>query len=322
MAPDVVVVEDVWGEPLERLSADLVIRRTPEAWQTPGQLKAALAGARAVVVRNRTQITAELLDACPDLQVVARAGVGLDNINVGAADDRGVVVVAALGANATSVAEHTLALALALSRQLLLLDQGTRKGEWNRSPGRQIAGRTWCLLGAGATGRACARAARALGMNVLAYDPFLSQDHPEVGELGIRLVDLEELAASADILSCHLPATSGTAGLVDAAFLSGMRPDALLINVGRGEVIDEEALADALIGGRLGGAGLDVRASEPPILGRLETLDTVILTPHVAGITIESQHRIVDILAGEIKALLAGGTAQYAVGRLNKAEPL
>jgi len=320
LAPDVVVVEDVWGESLQNLATELVVHRAPEAWQTPSSLLEALAGARAVVVRNRTQITADLLAACPDLRVVARAGVGLDNIDVAAADDRGVVVVAALGANAISVAEHTLALALALSRRVVPLDRGTRTGSWERSPGRQISGRTWCLLGAGATGRACARAARALGMDVLAYDPFLSPDHPDVAELGIRLVNLQELAARADILSCHLPATSGTARLVNAAFLSGMRPDALLINVGRGEVIDEDALADALINGRLGGAGLDVRACEPPVLGKLETLDNVIFTPHVAGITIESQQRIVDILASEIRALLAGGTAQYAVGRLNQAK--
>ena len=318
--PDVVVVEDVWGEPLQGLAAEIVVQRAPEAWRTPGHLREALAGARAVVVRNRTQITADLLAACPDLEVVARAGVGLDNIDVAAANARGVVVVAALAANARSVAEHALALALALSRRVLPLDRGTRTGEWERLPGREIGGRTWCLLGAGATGRACGRAARALGMDVLAYDPFLSPDHPEVVELGMRLVDLEELAASADILSCHVPATAETSRIVDAAFLSGMRPDALLINVGRGEVIDEDALADALINGRLGGAGLDVRASEPPIIGKLETLDNVIFTPHIAGITNESQHRIVDILVNEIRVLFDGGTARYAVGRLNKVE--
>jgi len=271
-----------------------------------------------VVVRNRTKITADLLEACPDLRVVARAGVGVDNIDVLAANDCGVVVIAPLGANAVSVAEHTLALALALARNVLPLDRGTRRGDWDRSPGRQISGRTWCLLGAGATGRACARTARALGMEVLAHDPFLSPDHPEVVELGIRMVDLEELAAAADILSCHLPATPETTRLVDSAFLARMRPDALFINVGRGEVIDEDALADALINGRLGGAGLDVRALEPPVLGRLETLDNVILTPHVAGITLESQDRIVDILVSEITVLLMGGIARYAVGQLNR----
>lgn len=316
--PDVVVMEDVWGEPMQELAAEFVVHRVPDAWQTPSHLPEALAGARAVVVRNRTKITADLLEACPDLRVVARAGVGVDNIDVLAANDRGVVVVAPLGANAVSVAEHTLALALALARNVLPLDRGTRRGDWDRSPGRQISGRTWCLLGAGATGRACARTARALGMEVLAYDPFLSPDHPEVVELGMRMVDLEELAAAADILSCHLPATPETAGLLDSAFLSRMRPDALLINVGRGEVIDEDALADALINGRLGGAGLDVRALEPPVLGRLETLDNVILTPHVAGITLESQDRIVGILVSEITVLLAGGIARYAVGQLNR----
>lgn len=315
-APDVVVTEDVWGESLQKLAAELTVSRRPDAWRAPELLPEALAGVRAIVVRNRTQVTADLLAACPDLQVVARAGVGLDNIDVDAANERGVVVVAALGANAVSVAEHTLGLALALARQVVTLDRSTRGGQWDRRPGRELAGRTWGLLGAGATGRACARAAIALGMRVVAYDPYLSPDHPELAELGIRLLGLPEVAAAADILSCHLPATRETTGLIDAEFLAAMRPDALLINVGRGEVVDEDALADALAAGRLGGAGLDVRASEPPSTGRLEEFDNVILTPHIAGITVESQIRIVDILAAEISTVLGGGSARYAVGSL------
>lgn len=313
-APDLVVLEGVWGAPLEELASDLVVRRHDDASVAPELLADLLAGARGVVVRNRTQVTADLLGACPDLQVVARAGVGLDNIDIKAADELGVVVVAPLGANAVSVAEHALTLALALSRRLVPTDRSTRGGQWDRTPGRELAGRRWGLLGAGATGRACARLARALGMTLVAYDPYLSADHPELAELDIRLMSLEEVARSADVVSCHLPATPETINLLGRRFFSAMRPDALLVNVGRGEVLDEDALADALAAGELAGAGLDVRSLEPPQPGRLEALDNVVLTPHVAGITTESQRRILQILAEETRAVLSGGAARYAVG--------
>ena len=286
---DVVVVEDVWGAPLQRLADELRIDRRPDAWADAGALRTALVGARAVIVRNRTPVTRELLGACPDLQVVGRAGVGLDNIDVEAADEHGVVVVAALGANAVSVAEHAVALVLALARRVVSLDRSCREGGWRRTSGTELAGGTWGLLGAGSSGRACARIARALGMRVVAYDPYLPVDHPELAELAITLGSLDAVMGGADVVTCHLPATEETRNLVDASLLATMRPHALLVNVGRGEVIDEGALADALEAGRLGGAALDVRATEPPVPGRLEQLDSVVLTPHVAGLTDESQ---------------------------------
>jgi len=312
---DVVVAEDVWGAGLEQLAGELRIDRRPDAWADPDALRAALAGARALIVRNRAQVTRDLLAACPDLQVVARAGVGLDNIDVQAADEHGVVVVAPLGANAVSVAEHAVALALALARRVVPLDRGCRAGEWTRITGSELAGGTWGLLGAGATGRACARIARALDMRVIAYDPYLPADEPELAELEITLEPLEAVMAGADVVTCHLPATDETRNLIGASLLATMRPHALLVNVGRGEVIDEDALADALQAGRLGGAGLDVRASEPPVPGRLEQLDNVVLTPHVAGITDESQERISRVLADDIRDVLAGAPAANAVGR-------
>lgn len=317
--PNVVVLEGVWGSPLAELAGSLDVVRDTDAWQDQEQLRQLLAGVRALVVRNRTQVTRELLVACPDLALIARAGVGLDNIDVAAADELGVVVVAPLGANAVSVAEHSLGLALALARQIPVLDRGTRDGRWDRLPGRELAGRTWGVLGAGATGRACARLARALGMDVLAYDPYIPADHPEMVELSLRLVGLDELADASDVISCHLPVTPETRGLLGASFFATMRSDALLVNVGRGEVVDEDALVAALVAGELGGAGLDVRSSEPPTPGRLEILDNVVLTPHVAGITAESQHRILEILAADTRAVLAGGTAVHAVGSATKA---
>lgn len=303
MSPEIVVLEGVWGEPFEKLAATREVARDGE-----------LGGARALVVRNRTQVDAELLATAPSLQVVGRAGVGLDNIDVDAADARGVVVVAPLGANAVSVAEHTLALALALIRDVVGHDRSVRAGRWERTPGRELAGRTWGVLGFGATGRAVARMAAALGMRVLAYDPYVSDSS------GVELADLPTVLGAADVLSVHLPATPATRGLLDQAALRSMRAGAVLVNVGRGEVVNEDALAAALRDGHLAGAALDVRAAEPPGPGPLDSAPNVIFTPHVAGITVESQQRILEILADDITAVLDGREAQHAVGRARRAE--
>jgi D-3-phosphoglycerate dehydrogenase / 2-oxoglutarate reductase len=314
MTVDVAVVEDVWGEAFERLSGDLEVVFNPKAWESSEELLALAHEARALVVRNRTQVDRTLLEACPALLIVGRAGVGLDNIDLAGADELGVAVVAPRGANATSVAEHAIALALVLARHVVELDRACRDGGWQRVPGRELSGGTWGVLGAGATARATARAAKALGMQVVAYDPYVSPDHPEMVEIGLRLASLDEVVSTADILSCHLPATEATRNLVGARLLAQTKPTALFINLGRGEVVDEDALADAVEEGRLAGAGLDVRAEEPPTPGRLERLGSVVLTPHVAGITEQSQARILQVLADDIRSVLAGGEARNAVG--------
>lgn len=317
---DVVITEDVWGPPFDELASRRSVLHRPSAWQDRAELAALAARARALVVRNRTLVDAELLAAAPSLRIVARAGVGLDNIDVAAADAHHMVVTAPLGANAVSVAEHTLGLALALARDTVALDTGCRAGQWERGAGTELSGRTWGMLGAGATARACARLARAFDMPVLAYDPHLDPAHPDLVAAGIELAPLVEVVARADVLSCHLPATPQTLDLVDATLLARMRRTALLINVGRGEVIDEEALADALESHALAGAALDVRSQEPPQRGRLEKLSNVILTPHIAGITEQSQQRILRVLADDIDAVLDGRPADSAVGSLQKAD--
>jgi phosphoglycerate dehydrogenase-like enzyme len=314
MTVDVAVVEDVWGEAFERLSGDLEVVFNPKAWESSEELLALAHEARALVVRNRTQVDRTLLEACPGLLIVGRAGVGLDNIDLAGADELGVAVVAPRGANATSVAEHAIALALVLARHVVELDRACRDGGWQRVPGRELSGGTWGVLGAGATARATARAAKALGMQVVAYDPYVNPDHPEMVEIGLRLASLDEVVSTADILSCHLPATEATRNLVGARLLAQIKPTALFINLGRGEVVDEDALADAVEEGRLAGAGLDVRAEEPPTPGRLERLGSVVLTPHVAGITEQSQARILEVLADDIRNVLAGREARNAVG--------
>lgn len=314
-APDVVVLEGVWGLAFDELAARREVLRAPTDDYVGRE---ALSGCRALVVRNRTHVGTGLVDSAPSLQIVARAGVGLDNLDLPALDAAGVVAVAALGANAASVAEHALAGALALAKGLLDGDAATRGGSWDRAPRRELAGGVWGLLSAGATARATAALAVGLGMSVVAYDPYLDADDPRLRSAGIELLALEQVLQRADVLSVHLPATAETTGLVGASALAAMKPTAYLVNVGRGEVVDEEALADALESGRLGGAALDVRVHEPPGPSRLDTAPRTLFSPHVAGITAAAQERIAGVLVREVDAVLDGNAASAVVGSLDR----
>lgn len=310
----IAVVEDVWGDAFDELARRRPVYRAPDAGAQRSTLYRAAADASTLVVRNKTQVTRELLETARSLQVIARAGVGLDNVDVTAADDLGVVVVAALGANATSVAEHSVGLALTVARHVLGLDREVRAGRWERRSGTELAGGTWGLLSAGATARATARVARGLGMSVVAHDPHIDPSLPELVDSKIQLLPLDEVAAVSDVLSVHLPSTPSTRHLVDARLIALMRPDAILVSVGRGEVVDEQALAEALAAGHLLGAGLDVREQEPPGDSRLHALSNVVLTPHVAGITRQAQARIGELLCTDIDNVLRGEDARHAVG--------
>lgn len=320
-APAVAVVEDVWGEALDRLAAEMAVLADPGAWADSGKLARAAGKARALVVRNRTQVTRQLLEASPQLEVVARAGVGLDNVDLRAADDLGVVVVTAAGANATSVAEHALGMALALARDLAGHDQRVRAGRWERTFGRELAGRCWGVAGLGATGTATAALASALGMEVVGYDPFMPPAQavpagaaPARGAPVERLDDLGALLRRADVVSLHLALSPDTAGLIDRAALARMRPGSYLINVARGGLVDEGALLAALRDGPLAGAALDVRESEPPACGGLEAERRVLLTPHVAGLTVEAQERVVSVMVSDLRRVLAGEEARNPAG--------
>lgn len=309
---DVLIPEDVWGPSFDELATRLKVVHAPDLWAERPQLLDAVRTARALVVRNRTQVDAELLAAAPCLAAVARAGAGLDNIDLDAAERHRVVVVAAAGVNARSVAEHTMALALGLARQVVVGDRLVRQGRWERTPGVELAGRTWGVVGFGATGRAVASLVGAFGMQVVAFDPYVSGS-PSSGP-AVSLVTLEELSGCADVVSLHLPSTPETRGMFDAGRLRQLRAGSLLISVGRGDVLDEAALVEALRHGPLAGAALDVRAAEPPGPGPLDDLDNVIFTPHVAGLTHQSQERIVSFLAGELDRLFQGGESAGAVG--------
>lgn len=316
---DVVVAEGVWGSAFDGLRATYDIATVPGG--TEPIAADLLADARALVVRNRTQVDRPLLARAPRLEVVARAGVGLDNLDLPAIDEAGSVAVAALGANAASVAEHALASALAIAKGLVDLDRETRAGGWNRGARRELAGATWGLLSAGATARATGALARGLGMGVIAYDPYVPADDRRLADAAIELTSFDDVLARSDVLSIHLPVTAETTGLIDAKALARMKPDAILVNVSRGEVVDEDALVDALEADRLAGAALDVRASEPPVPGRLERAPRTLLTPHVAGITEAAQQRVTDMLCEELGAVLAGRAPTAAVGTLERPRP-
>jgi D-3-phosphoglycerate dehydrogenase len=308
----ILISEDVWGAPFQALEGSFPIVRNDDLWSNPEELKSSLKDATALVVRNRTKVTADVIAAAPKLRVIARAGVGLDNIDIKAADAAGVVVVAGLGANAVSVGELTLGLALALLRNVPGHDVATRNGGWVRTPGRELSGLTWGLLGCGATGLATAKLLQGFGCEVLGYDPY-AKNVP-----GVELTSFEDVLKRSDVVSIHMPSTPETNGSINAATLSLMKSDAIIINVGRGEVINEADLMAALKAKTIAGAALDVRTQEPPTTGEMEQIPNLILTPHVAGITKESQLRINQILTANIQLVLDSKPATHAVGALKE----
>ena len=308
----ILISEDVWGTPFQTLEGSFPITRNDDLWSNPEELKAALKDVTALVVRNRTKVTADVIAAAPKLKVIARAGVGLDNIDIKAADAAGVVVVAGLGANAVSVGELTLGLALALLRNVPGHDVATRDGGWVRTPGRELSGLTWGLLGCGATGVATARLIQGFNCSVVGYDPY-AKNVP-----GVELTTFEDVLKRSDVVSIHMPSTAETNGSINSATLALMKPDAIIVNVGRGEVINEADLIAALKAKTIAGAALDVRAQEPPVKGEMEHIANLILTPHVAGITKESQLRINQILTANIELVLNSKPATHAVGALKE----
>lgn len=274
----------------------------------PEELAAAVAGCRALIVRNRTQVRGALLDGAR-LRVVGRLGVGLDNIDCETCRVRGIAVIPATGANNGAVAEYVLAGLLMLTRGCYGGTASVAAGAWprERMVGGEIAGKTLGLVGFGGIARDVAVRARACGMRVMAYDPFLSPDAPDWERLGVEPADLDSLLAAADAVSLHVPLTADTRHLLDAARLVGMKPGAVLINTSRGGVVDEAALAGALGSGRLAGALIDVFEKEPlPTGSPLAEAPNCLLTPHIAGVTRESNIRVSAVVARKIAECLRG----------------
>jgi D-3-phosphoglycerate dehydrogenase len=279
-----------------------------------GDLAAEIGPYDALIIRSATRVTAEVLAAAEHLRVIARAGIGVDNVDVEAATRRGVMVVNAPQSNVVSAAEHTMALLLAQARNVPQADRALKEGSWERSrwQGIELQGKTLGIIGLGRVGALVATRAMAFGMRVIAYDPYVTADRAK--EMGVDVMPtLESVLVQADVVTIHLPRTSDTEGLIGAHEISLMKEGARLINTARGGVVDEEALAKALEDGRLGGAALDVFAEEPVTDSPLFGFESVVVTPHLGAATQEAQDKAGVTVAEMVRLALRGEFVPYAV---------
>lgn len=316
---DILITEDLQSPAIDALVAKFSVVREPTLWKDATKLKAALAEARAVMVRNQTQLTADVLAAAPRLIGIGRVGVGLDNIDLPTATARGIAVIAPLDANAVSVAELTIGLLLALARKISHADRSTKAGGWDRRgcTGIELAGKTLAICGFGRIGKLVAKRAAAFGMRLTVFDPFVKPGDATLTETGATLCGkLEEALAQADFVTTHSPLTPETKRMFNAQTFAAMKRGAFFINTSRGGVVDEAALLGALQNGQLAGAALDVREVEPPKeRTAFETMDSVILLPHVGSFTHEAQARTFEAVCADLAHLLRGEPAANVVNR-------
>lgn len=277
------------------------------------ELPEAVRGAHALIVRSATTVTADVIAAGVGLIVIGRAGIGLDNIDVDAATRHGVMVVNAPMSNALSAAEHTIALMLAQARNIPQAHASLLAGRWERADwvGVELNDKVLGILGLGRIGQLVAQRATAFGMHLIAHDPYVSQER--AGQLGAELVDLETLVARSDFLTLHVAKTIETIGMVGAEVLAKAKPTLRIVNVARGGIIDETALADAISGGRIAGAALDVFEAEPTTQSPLFALDGVVVTPHLGASTAEAQHKAGVTIAEQVLLALDGDWVPFAV---------
>lgn len=274
----------------------------------------ALSVASGLIVRSATKVREPMFERAPLLKVVGRAGVGVDNIDLNTASERGIAVMNAPAGNTVSAAELTMALILSAARWVPEADRSIREGKWERARlrGMELRGKMLGLIGAGRIGSEVAVRCRAFGMDVIAYDPFLSQERAH--ELRLNLVGLDDVLKNADVISLHVPLTDETRGLIAESSLEKMKNDALVVNASRGGVIDETALAAALVNGSIAGAALDVYETEPiPTDSALRDAPNLILTPHLGASTKEAQIHVAREVAEAIIAVLAHGDVSGAV---------
>ena len=305
-----ILITEFMDEPaVDALRARFDVTYDPTLVDNNSALIAALPTALALIVRNRTQVRGALLAAGSKLEVVGRLGVGLDNIDVDACERRGIAVIPATGANALAVAEYVIGTAMLLLRGTYGSTAAVTAGKWPRAPlsnGREIAGKTLGLIGFGGIGRLTAGLARGLGMRVIGCDAMIALTDPVWQTAGVTPLPMERVLREADVVSLHVPLNAQTRNLIDAQRLTLLRSDAILINTARGGVVDEAALAAALKAGRLGGAALDVFDAEPLSAGSsLADAPNLILTPHIAGVTRESNERVSTMIAERVAAALS-----------------
>ncbi len=308
----ILVTEKIADSGLDRLRAaghevDLQLDLPPEA------LLDAVRGAHALIIRSATTVTADVLGAGRELVVVGRAGIGLDNVDVDAATTQGVMVVNAPQSNILTTAEHTMAMLLAQARNIPQAHAALVAGRWERAKweGVELADKTLGIVGLGRIGKLVAQRALAFGMHVVAHDPFVAADRAK--QINVELLELDELVAVADFLTLHVVKTPETLGMIGRDLLAKAKPTLRVVNVSRGGVIDEDALAEAIREGRIGGAAIDVFATEPTTASPLFDLPQVVVTPHLGASTAEAQDKAGETIAEQVGLALAGEFVPFAV---------
>jgi len=304
------------AEPIATEGVEL-LRASHEVDERPGlsrdELCAILPEYDALIVRSQVQVDAGLIAAGRRLVVIGRAGVGVDNVDLDAATRAGIMVVNAPTGNTIAAAEHTLALLYGLARRTAAADASVRRGEWSRTrfTGLELRGRTLGIVGLGKIGQAIAVRANAMEMTVLAVDPFVTQE--QAANHGVELVSFDEVLRRADVVTVHVPLSRSTRGLLGRAAIAKMKPGSIVLNVARGGVVDEAAVAEALASGQLGGAGIDVFEHEPPTDSPLLEAPNTLLTPHLGASTAEAQILVAEEVAAQVLDVLEGRSARYAV---------
>jgi D-3-phosphoglycerate dehydrogenase / 2-oxoglutarate reductase len=309
--PTVIIAESIADAGLDALSG------TAEVIDLVGQNREAILeripGAAAIIVRSATKVDREMIEAGANLTVIGRAGIGTDNIDVTAATERGVMVVNAPNANTISAAEHTMALILAQARRVTEADRSLREGRWDRSSfqGMELHGKTLGVLGLGKIGTLVAQRASAFGMRIIAYDPYVSSDRAR--RLGVAMLPLEDVLAQSDVITIHLPRTPKTEGLINASSIAAMKDGVRIVNVARGGIVDEADLAAAVVAGKVGGAAIDVFATEPTTDSPLFDVPQITVTPHLGASTREAQGKAGVAVAEAVAQALRGELVLSAV---------
>jgi len=309
----VLACDGVSEEGLAVLRKDPAVEVVISPALSEGELCEKLPGYQALIVRSATKVTAKALAAATDLKIIARAGVGVDNVDIPAATQRGIVVCNSPGGNTMAATEHTWALILALARNLPAADASLKKGEWKRSQfvGVELYGKTLGVIGLGKIGSEVARRGLAFGMKILANDPFVSPENAQ--KLGVALAEIPEIVAQADFLTLHMPLNKDTQNLIDAKMLKLAKPELRLINCSRGGIVEEAALAEALQKGQIAGAACDVFSKEPPEGSSLLGAPKIILTPHLGASTQEAQVKVAVDVAEQVLEVLHNRPARSAV---------
>jgi D-3-phosphoglycerate dehydrogenase / 2-oxoglutarate reductase len=315
MTTDILITENVGARWFDELKTKFTVALEPELWKAPDKIKALLPDCRALIVRNQTRVNADLLSVAAKLEVIGRAGAGLDNIELPAATAKGIVVVSTPDQNSISVAELAIGMMLGLARKIPAANQHAHGGGWERQHfvGTELYAKNFGVVGLGRIGFLTALRARALGMNILAHDNYISPDAVAVAETRATLLGLDELLAQSDFVSCHVPLTPETKHFFNYEKFCLMKPSAFFLNLARGEVVDESGLIRALQEKKIAGAGLDVREKEPPATSALAGMENVILTPHIAAFTREAQDRVLAAVCQDVTAVLEGRAAKNFV---------